>query len=256
MDGFVMGGGMGIAQGASLRIVSSHSKIAMPETAIGLFPDVGATHFMAKMPVELSLYLGISGVTVNFADALFAGLADSFIERDRLSDMEELLSSIVWRQDPLTDLQNSLKDECYFDADGPSLNILMPAIQRHFDPTRSVAHVVESLDAERDFRYREWARSTAETLRSRSPVMMCVTREQLVTGRTMTLADSFRRELGMVHRTFEEGDFIEGIRAMIIDKDKAPRWRAATLDEVTPLMVSRLFDSPWSTVEHPLRDLN
>ena len=131
----------------------------------------------------------------------------------------------------------------------------MPAIQHHFDPARSIGQVIDSLDAERDPRYGEWASTTAETLRQRSPLMMCVTREQLLRGRHAELADCFRMELGMVYRAFDDGDVIEGIRALLIDKDKAPRWRAATVDEVTQPMVSRFFDSPWSRDGHPLRDL-
>ncbi|ABE36173.1 enoyl-CoA hydratase/isomerase family protein [Paraburkholderia xenovorans LB400] len=255
MDGLVMGGGMGIAQGAALRVVTSRSQIAMPETAIGLFPDVGASYFLAKMPVELGLYLGITGVTLNAADALFAGLADTFAESNHLNDLDGLLSAITWTREPLADLRNAIRTGHRADSGRPSLEALMPAIQHHFDPARSIGQVIDSLDAERDPRYGEWASTTAETLRQRSPLMMCVTREQLLRGRHAELADCFRMELGMVYRAFDDGDVIEGIRALLIDKDKAPRWRAATVDEVTQPMVSRFFDSPWSRDGHPLRDL-
>lgn len=255
MDGLVMGGGMGLAQGAALRVVTSRSQIAMPETAIGLFPDVGASYFLAKMPFELGLYLGITGVTLNAADALFAGLADTFAEGERLNDLDGLLSAITWTQEPLADLRSAIQTGQRADSGRPSLEGLMPAIQRHFDPARSVGEVIDSLDEERDPRYVEWASTTAEILRQRSPLMMCVTIEQLLRGRQAELADCFRMELGMVYRAFDDGDVIEGIRALLIDKDKRPRWRAATLDEVTQPMVSRFFDSPWSREEHPLRDL-
>lgn len=255
MDGLVMGGGMGLAQGATLRLVSTRSQIAMPETAIGLFPDVGGSHFLSGMPIELALYLGITGTTIRAADAIFAGLADSYVSDDCIAGLESRLEAIAWEHDPEANLHDALCSEHTIDPGHAPIRAVMPAVLRHFNPAFSVQEIILSLTSETDSAYKAWANETAETLRARSPLMMCVTREQLLRGRRAGLADCFRMELGLVHRTFEQGDVIEGIRALIIDKDRTPMWRATTLSSVRDDMVDALFDSPWDASGHPLADL-
>lgn len=255
MDGLVMGGGMGLAQGATLRLVSTRSQIAMPETAIGLFPDVGASHFLSRMPIELALYLGISGITIQAADAIFFGLADCYISENCISELESRLESITWKHDPETKLRNALCSEHTADPGHPPTRAFMPAVLGHFNPAFSVQQMVSSLTSETEPAYKAWANKTAETLQTRSPLMMCVAREQLLRGRGAGLANCFRMELGLVHRTFDQGDAIEGIRALIVDKDRTPVWHATTLSSVRDDMVDALFDSPWDASIHPLAAL-
>jgi enoyl-CoA hydratase/carnithine racemase len=207
MDGIVMGGGMGIGQGASLRVVAERTKMAMPETAIGLFPDVGGSYFLSRLEGGLGRYLGLAGPTINAADAVYAGLAD--LDLSRTPAVSELA-------------------------------VLRPAIDRHFLPD-TVEAILDSLRSEDRPEYLEWARRTVEALPRRSPTMLKVTLEQLRRAARMTLAECFEMEYGMVQAAFAQGDFIEGIRALIIEKDNRPRWNPATLQEVDRAAVDRFF---------------
>ena len=222
MDGIVMGGGMGISQGARLRIVGDRTKMAMPETRIGLFPDVGGSWFLSRCPGELGTYLGLTGVTIGAADAIYCGLADTHIGG---------------HLPPAT------------------LERLRPAIDRHFGH-ESVAAILGSLEAEDRPECRAWAGQTLQLLKSRSPTMLVVTLEQLRRGRKLSLGDCFRMELNLVHACFEQGDFLEGIRAVLVDKDHHPHWNPADLAHVDPQAVERFFAPRWDCARHPLAHLS
>jgi len=258
MDGIVMGGGMGLAQAAHLRIVTERSRVAMPETGIGLVPDVGASHFLSKMPVELALYVGLTGVSLGAADTLLCGLADVAVDSATLADVDALLASIRWTGDPLRELRAALAPQATVSAaDAPLLQAL-PALLRHFRADASLPQLLASLAglaSEGDPASTAWATRTIDTLRSRSPLMTAVTRELLLRGRRLDLADCFRMELDAVSHAFTDGDFIEGVRALIVDKDNAPRWRVASADAVDAASVQRFFASPWARAEHPLARL-
>ena len=222
MDGIVMGGGMGISQGASVRIVGARTRMAMPETGIGAFPDVGGSYFLSRLPGKLGIYLGLAGPTLDAADAIYCGLAD---------------------------LHGGAGD-----LPASELAKIRPAIDEHFDRA-SVAAIIESLRSEERSRYVEWAAKTLEALAKKSPTMLAVTFEQLKRGARMSLAECFRMELTLIHGSFEQGDYIEGIRALIVDKDKNPHWCPAGLAEVTSSAVEALFAPRWQPERHPLASL-
>lgn len=263
MDGIVMGGGMGLAQAAALRIVTERSRVAMPETGIGFVPDVGASHFLGRMTPALALYIGLTGVTLGAADALLCGLADVAVDSATLAGVEARLAGIDWqgaqgRDGVLAQLRQALAPAPVLSAaDAPLLPVL-PSLVRHFRADATPARILAGLEAEAeaetaaDPASREWAGRTAGTLRARSPLMSAVTRSLLLRGRRMDLADCFRMELDVVTHALAEGDFIEGVRALIVDKDNAPRWRVAMHDEVEPSMVEAFFVSPWKNGRHPL----
>jgi enoyl-CoA hydratase/carnithine racemase len=217
MDGIVMGGGMGISQGAGLRFVGDRTRMAMPETAIGLFPDVGGTYFLSRMPGELGTYLGLVGATIGAADAVYGGLADVNIG-----------------------------------TDGPSeLAALHPVIDEHF-AHGSVEEIDASLAREGREAWSTWAGKTRQLLARRSPTLLKVTLEALRRGRDLPLADCFRMELNLMHGCFEQGDLLEGIRAVLVDKDNQPRWRAAGLRDVAAHEVAAFFSPRWTPERHPL----
>ena len=222
IDGVVMGGGMGLAQGARLRIVGERTRMAMPETAIGLFPDVGGSYFLPRAPGRTGTYLGLVGATIGAADAIYCGLADQYV------GSEPLVPGEVER--------------------------MRAAIDRHFSGS-TVEAIVASLRSERGPDGREWAERALLALERSSPTMLEITLEQLRRGASMSLADCFRMELNLVHGCFEHGDFVEGVRAMIIDKDKSPRWNPATLAEVDAAAVARFFAQRWAAARHPLAHL-
>jgi len=258
LDGVTMGGGMGLGQAAALRVATSRTKIAMPETRIGLLPDVGATHFLAKMPVEMALYVGLTGAMLTGADAVHCRLADACVPGEWLDAYEARLAAAQWTGDVHAALREVFVSPCHEAGEG-ALASLAPLIVRHFDRRLSVEQIVASLraDLEREHSQagRAWLEATLEALTHYSPTMLEVTREALLRGRQMTLAECFRMELGIVGRAIEEGDFCEGVRAHLVDKDRKPRWAPATLVEVRSERVRHFLASPWRGEAHPLADL-
>ncbi|KVN85075.1 enoyl-CoA hydratase/isomerase family protein [Burkholderia ubonensis] len=259
MDGITMGGGMGLAQGAALRVATERSKIAMPETRIGFVPDVGATHFLARMPVELALYVGLTGATLSGADALVAKLADLCVPSSWLDTFETRIENLKWDGDVLAALRRVFEPPCNV-VPHAALDGQLPWIVRHFDKRSTVERTVATLAQElaRDElsrEHRQWLQATLDALLGHSPTMLAVTREALLRGRQMTLAESFRMELGIVARAIEEGDFREGVRAHLVDKDRKPRWAPASLVELRAERVRHFLTSPWKLPAHPLVEL-
>lgn len=241
MDGFTLGGGMGLAQGAELRVVTERSRLAMPETGIGYFPDVGGSYFLSRIPGELGTYLGVSGVQIQGADALYCGLADWHVDSARLSTLDERLNTLKWSEHPLKDLQGVLARLGTQALDNPPLAALRPAID-HFFALPDVASIIEQLRAVTVGDSHEWALKTADLLATRSPLAMAVTLEMLRRGRHLNLEDCFAMELHLDRQWFEHGDLIEGVRALIIDKDKQPRWNPATVAELSRSRVDQFFE--------------
>jgi enoyl-CoA hydratase/carnithine racemase len=251
MDGVVMGGGMGIAQGgpdSGLRIVTERTKMAMPEVNIGLFPDVGGSHFLSHAPGALGMYLGLTGLTIGAADALYVGLADVFVPSTELPALQALIAAT-----PGARLPAAIRDfAAPFAAQlgASELQAQRGLVDRHFGAS-SVPAVMASLEGDSD----PFAQKALAAMRQRSPLMMCVTREMLVRGAALDVADCLRMERSLVRRNFEHGEVLEGVRALVIDKDNAPRWNPPSLEEVTPDMVARFFEPVWPDHAHPLREL-
>ena len=248
MDGFVLGGGMGLVQGADLRVVTEKSRLAMPEVAIGYFPDVGGSHFLPRVPGELGIYLGVSGVQIRAADALYCGLADWYLESSKLGTLDEQLDQLQWHDTPLKDLQGLLAKLAVQHLPDAPLSVLRPAID-HFFALPDVPSIVEQLREVTVADSHEWAMTTADLLESRSPLAMGVTLEMLRRGRHLSLEHCFALELHLDRQWFERGDLIEGVRALLIDKDKSPRWNPPTLQALDAGHVASFFsgfDPSWS----------
>ncbi|WP_233863459.1 enoyl-CoA hydratase/isomerase family protein [Paraburkholderia adhaesiva] len=267
MNGVVMGGGMGISQGAyrtgGLRVVGASTRVAMPETRIGLFPDVGMGWFLARTPGALGRYLAVSGETIDAAGALYAGLADVYLddsawpalidalETEPFASGTELVARIR-REVATPEVTQQTVDAC-------ALASARAWIDRHFSHT-DVPAIVASLeaatrDAENpDASEAEWAGQIVGVLRERSPLSMAVSLE-VVSRAEDSMADVLRRDLDLTRSSFTQGDVMEGIRARIIDKDNLPTWRFARVEDVTASDVEKMFRSPWTVEDHPLRDL-
>jgi enoyl-CoA hydratase/carnithine racemase len=259
LNGIVMGGGMGISQGSRLRIVGDRTRMAMPEVAIGFFPDVGASYFLSRLPGGLGLYLALTGAQVRAADALYARLADFYLPPASLETVDRRLDALEWsaaHPDSHTaqaDLERLMRELAADPGPGP-LAAVRPAIDQHF-AADSVPALLRSLQTESRSEFMEWAQQTAALIATRSPTMLAVTLKQLQLGRTMTLAQCLRMEIGMAKQCFSQGDFIEGVRAMIIDKDNKPAWRPGLLADVTAASVDAIFENPWVGTIHPLAHL-
>ncbi len=254
MDGIVMGGGMGIAQSASagrLRIVTENTRMAMPEVHIGLFPDVGGSYFLSRAPGQIGAYLGVTGATIGAADALYAGLADVFVPVEQLPALISLLESTAASNlnAAILDFAASFKEQ--MDPAGSVLARNRALIDRHF-AADDVQSIFEELMGDAD----SFSQNAVTMMQKGSPLMMRVTLAQLRRAAAIDLADCLRMERTMVRRCFEHGEVLEGVRARVIDKDNTPAWSPATLEQVTPEMVSPFFDSAWPAYAHPLRDLN
>jgi enoyl-CoA hydratase/carnithine racemase len=253
LDGIVMGGGMGISQGSGYRIVGPKTKMAMPETGIGLFPDVGGSTFLTRSPV--GLYLGLTGQIIRAADALYAKLADRFMTSEAIGLFLAQVDSQVWSANPVRDIAALIDAHASAPAEAPALSSLQIAIDRHFAPQRPVADMIASLESESQDGFRDWAQQTAALLRKRSPTLLEVTRRQLNRGGKQSPAENFRMELGIVNHCFEHGDLVEGVRAVILDKDNAPKWNPPTLATLDHSVVDAFFAERWPAATHPLADL-
>ena len=253
MDGIVMGGGMGISQGGSLRIVTERTKMAMPETIIGLFPDVGGGYFLSRCPGRVGEWLALTGETIGAADAIAFHLADGFLPADQQAGVWEGLgvqsfaNGAAVQQWVLSKMVAA--GACQISARGQ--------IDQYFalaDVPAIVAALEGAEGAEGD-----WARATAALLRKRSPLMLHVVLEQIRRARAMGLADDLRMERDMVRHCFYlrpgQSETLEGIRALAVDKDQSPVWRPARIEDVVPELVQEFFKSPWPAHAHPLAAL-
>jgi enoyl-CoA hydratase/carnithine racemase len=263
IDGIVMGGGMGISQGSRLRIVGDRTRMAMPEVAIGFFPDVGASYFLSRLAGALGPYLALTGVQIRAADALYTGLADVYLPLASLPRLESELAALTWNTDRsqypcAAQAARAAVEGVIHGLAGAAppapLAALRPAIDEHF-AAASVPAVLKSLEGESRPEFAAWATQTVDLMHTRSPTMLAVTLEQLKRGKSMSLAACLRMELGLVRQAFFQGDFMEGVRAVIIDKDNAPVWHPPRIDEVTDEMVEAMFTDPWAGAEHPLAHL-
>ncbi|MES2265019.1 MAG: enoyl-CoA hydratase/isomerase family protein [Pseudomonadota bacterium] len=252
MDGVVMGGGMGIAQGGpdcAVRIVTERTKMAMPEVNIGLFPDVGGSHFLSHAPGRLGYYLGLSGQTVGAADALYLGLADHFVPVAQMDALAALIDTTPGAA--LRGAIDAFAAPFKALAGDSRLQEERATIDRHFGAA-SVPAIMASL-AQDDSAF---AQQTLAAMRTRSPLMMCVTYELLKRGAALGVADCLRMERTLVRHNFEHGEVLEGVRALVIDKDNRPAWSTASPDDVSEEMVARFFAPVWPAHAHPLRHLD
>ncbi len=258
MDGIVMGGGMGIAQGARHRVVTERTKMAMPETGIGLFPDVGGGFFLSRCAGHVGEYLALTGRLLDGGQAVTVGLADHWLASDRLASLwQELAQGRIDAQG----LDAALRDAASA-ADAASAGWPPGPLERYFG-RESVAAIVQALET--DAPHNSWARDTAALLRQRCPLMLHVTLEQIRRARAMRLADELRMERDLVRHCFfpvhlarsgAATEVVEGVRALAVDKDHRPRWNPTRIEDVTADMVAPFFVSPWPAHAHPLRELD
>ena len=257
MDGIVMGGGMGLAQGAKLRIATERTKMAMPETMIGLFPDVGGGYFLSRCKGALGEYLGLTGQMLNGAEAVFAGLADVLCESSQLNALWTQLPAVDWTQ-PIEALKNFTSTFAKATQTAQGITpVWWSSDVNHAFEAANLQGIAKLLQA-------TGHTQALEALHKRSPLMLAVTLEQIRKARHMNLSDELRMERDMVRHSFHpqhlnrtpsQSDTVEGIRALAVDKDHTPRWSPAHIDEVTSEMVTPFFTSPWPAAAHPLLDL-
>ena len=265
MDGIVMGGGIGLwghgaelsvaGQGRKIRLVTERTKMAIPETQIGLFPDVGGGYFLSRCPGHVGEWLALTGELLGAADALAFGLADAAVGVHHLQDAWDALAAL-----DLNDVQTIDHWLAIYSEASQAICVRPKGQIDQFFSLPTVRAIVQALEADET----PWAQHTAATLRKRSPLMLHVALDQVRRARTRSLAQDLRMEREMVHHCFnpvhlgrsvQDSETVEGIRALAVDKDHTPKWQPARIEDVTPEMVMPFFSSPWRPQTHPLREL-
>jgi len=252
-SGIVMGGGMGLLMGASHRIVTETSRLAMPEITIGLFPDVGGSYFLNKMPKGCGMFCGLTGALINASDAIELGLADYFNSAENLDAFVSELQKIDWQQ---ADAVSKLNELCQVKQ--AANDDLMPAAQfkLHVDAMQKLGECdglqpaidyILSMPSEND----KWLAKAQKNLKAGSPITMHLVYEQLQRGAGLSLAECFQMELAMAYRCTTVGEFQEGVRALLIDKDMQPKWQYASAESVPSELINSFFAPQWDG-EHPL----
>ncbi len=228
MHGHVMGGGAGLSVHASHRVAAESLSFAMPECSIGLFPDVGASWFLSRLPGALGLFLGLTGARIGADDAAAAGLVDAIVPFEAFDDIVEELAE-----------SEAVEAVIGHHARRPRLAPLAmmgPLVDTHFGRA-GVEEIMASLRAAGG----TWAEDALARMRRNSPTSMKVTFRQLSVGRGLAFSDCMKMEYRLAWRMGPAHDFLEGVRARIIDKDDAPRWRPERLREVDDTRIERLF---------------
>jgi len=221
MDGIVMGGGVGVSIHGSLRIATERTVFAMPETGIGLFPDVGGTYFLPRLPGQTGMWLGLTGSRLKGAEAVAGGVCDLLVESAGLESLIEALARGVLPKAP--DDRAPLADQNRIDAQFVG---------------DSVEAILSALEADGS----DWSTKQHATLLTKSPTCTRIAFRQIREGATLEFEDCMRLEYRLARFCMMQPDFYEGVRAVIIDKDNAPQWSPATLAEAGDAHVAPAFE--------------
>lgn len=240
LDGIVMGGGIGLSQGASHRLVTERTKWAMPEMNIGFFPDVGAAYFLNQAPGHLGRYLALTANVINAADVLYTNGADAYIPSESLSALLDQINTTDWHKEEnlAAALEKLLGNFTTEPEQEGKLASLQTEIDKHFAHS-TIEEIVDSLAADK----REFSAQTKEILQSKSPVSLKVTLKQLIEGETKSLKECLDMDLILAANFLQSEDFYEGVRSVVIDKDQNPQYNYKQLSDVSPSMIDSFFQN-------------
>lgn len=240
MDGIVMGGGMGISQGATYRVVTERTRLAMPETGIGFFPDVGGSYFLSRCPGMMGSYLGVTGKSIQGEDAVFCDLADWIMPSQHINQLVMDFRAMRDEVPIALQIEKLLKQHgATNQVPNAPLKAIEASIRRTF-ASQNLHQIIQSLTQLESTSSAKWSSEVLAKMDKNSPVAMAVTLRMIEIGRSSSLSACFSNELTLVNQWMDRADFVEGIRALIIDKDQQPHWRY-TLDEVIDEQLMTLF---------------
>lgn len=225
IDGICMGGGMGLSVHGHFRIVSGNASMSMPETGIGFFPDVGASYFLPRLPGSLGMYLGLTGARISGADAVYTGLATHFIDSSTIASVPEALAS-----QPDIPVDQILRSLSAGNLGGESD---LARHRAHIDRCFS-ASTLEGIDQRLAATAGSWASATRDNLRRLSPQSLHLTHDLLAWGKQRNLRDCLAMELQLTRHVIRTPDFIEGVRAALVDKDRNPVWGESRFLRLSP----------------------
>jgi enoyl-CoA hydratase len=240
MDGITMGGGVGVALPCRYRVATENTRLAMPETGIGLFPDVGGGWYLSRLPGRIGQYLALTGARLNGADCRALGLATHYLSSARLDGVKQRIADRPGEVGAILDASSDAPGDGEMPARRAEIDRLFAS-----DDLEEILAALASDDG-------DFARATRATLATKSPQAMKVSLKLLKDGAGMaTFADEMRQEYAVACRVVQRPDFVEGVRALIVDKDNAPRWEPATVDGASDHMIDRIFaplpeDEAWT----------
>ncbi len=257
-NGIVMGGGLGLMSGASHRVVTATSRIAMPEVTIGLYPDVGGTWFLNRAPGKTGLFLALTGASINASDALFLGIADRFVAHEKYADVISALASTSWSNNSAQ--HNGQVSHVLRAFEAKSRDQLPPDVVReHYDLIQQLCDGDNTQDIVANVLAwsgdDKWMSKAVKTLAAGCPTSVLLIAEQLERGKHLSLTQIFQSELILSSNCMRFANFREGVRALLIDKDNAPKFEPAKLEDVKPEFIAEHFVAPWGNAANPLADL-
>jgi enoyl-CoA hydratase/carnithine racemase len=255
-EGIVMGGGMGLFMGTSHKVVTPKSRLAMPEVNIGLYPDVGGTWFLSQIDPDVGLFLGLTGATVNSSDAVAIGLADWLLLEEHYPTLLKELQTLPWGTESaqvLVDALLALLEEEIIDSK-PTTQIC-PCLEQIKEACKGfdlnlIGQRIMAMESTN-----QWLENAKQSFAAGSPITAHICFRQVKEFHSLPLADCFRLELTLSVRGALLGEFKEGVRARLIDRDGEPNWMFKSVSEVDEDLIDTLFTSLWAKDEHPLAEL-
>ena len=233
MDGVTMGGGFGIAGPCDYRVATEKTVFAMPEVGIGFFPDIGGAYYLQQAPHHIGAYLCLTGSSINGSEMLYAGVATHFITSAKLDKTIEILIDAIQNDQSV---ENALNNNDFACDDVLALKDHKEIIRDHF-ASNDVGQIVSELLSSGD----DWARTVGEVMRSRSPLSLEITMKHLQIAKKQSFDDVIARDFVLAQNFLREQDFYEGVRAAVIDKDRAPKWQHQSLAAVSDKEVDSYF---------------
>ena len=242
LDGISMGGGLGVSVHGSHRVATDRLLLAMPETAIGFFPDVGASYFLPRLPGKLGCYLGLTGARLNANDSYYATIANHVVSHQCLHELVQKIVDLDLSQQPYQRVSDSIN---FF-----ALELADPELAQHSsDIDRCFAkNTIEEIITALTQSDTSWCQQQAEIVLQKSPVSLKVTLAALQRGALLNFDECMQMELQLSGHFLQHHDFYEGVRAALIDKDRQPHWRPSALHEVTDTMVAEYFQAQTTTM--------
>ncbi|MHB1947637.1 MAG: enoyl-CoA hydratase/isomerase family protein [Gammaproteobacteria bacterium] len=233
LDGITMGGGAGVSIHGSQRVATDRLIFAMPETGIGFYPDVGATHFLAQLPYKMGFYLGLTGAKITYADCLALGLVQEVVAQEAIAKIIPALA-----EHALPDKKAATEVLKRFAINPPKSDLLQykKEIETYF-AKNTVEEILTALENDSS----EWCQQTAAVIKTKSPTSLKVTLHALQESLHLNFDRAMQMEYGLTTHFIQGHDFFEGIRAVVIDKDQKPKWRPARLADVSSEDVEKYF---------------